>query len=459
RLSPAGIAIGQITPLAPGTGPFYYANPIFGTSFDINVPTQIVLDGMGGLYVTWWDAGLSANVHVTHVTGNAQWATGWTTTGVAIGQRHISAVVPDGTGGILTAYYNGYDILGARYLSNGSLATGWGLPTYVSAAPYDQQGPVGCSDGANGLIAVWQDARDFYRGLSGLYAQRVDRFGALGDAAPAIAGVKDTPNDQGGHVRLSWNPSYLDAEPSRAISNYYVYRQLPAGFAVQRIKAGQLKVASDESATHDAKTLRVTRDAVQTYYWEQLAVVPAMELPGYSFEAATAGDSVPGSNPYTLFMVEATGLSGGYWMSAPDSGYSKDNLPPLPPAPVSAAYASGGTAFHWGPNTEGDLAAYRIYRVQNPPAVPPTGPALVATTTDTTYFDATVDPSLYLMTAVDTHGNESAYTSITPGGVLAVGGTLPRELAFAIASQNPAHGSVMFRLTLPGEMNVRLSLY
>jgi hypothetical protein len=157
-------------------------------------------------------------------------------------------------------------------------------------------------------------------------------------------------------------------------------------------------------------------------------------------------------------MVEAMANSGAYWMSAPDSGYSKDNLPPLPPAPVSAAYNTGGTTFHWAPNGEGDLANYRIYRGTGLSFVP--GPGnLIASPTDTTYFDATSSTYIYKMSAVDAHGNESAFTTITPSGVLDSKPAPPRELAFAIASRNPAPGSVTFRLTLPAESNVRLALY
>lgn len=457
RVSPAGIAIGDITPMGPGASPFQYVF-VLGTASDIAVPQQLVLDGAGGLYVSWWDAGLQHPIHVTHVSGNATQFTGWTTTGVQIGIEGVSGIASDGTGGILAAYSNFYDILSTHLTANGSLVPGWSSPVYLCSAPYYQDKPIACSDGSNGMIALWEDSRDSYRGLSGLYAQRIDRFGALGDASPGIAGVKDTPNDQGGHVRLSWNPSYFDAEPTRGISNYYVYRQIPTSFAVSQLRAGRLKLASDESAAHDAGTLRVTRDAVTTYYWEQIATVPAMELPGYSLDASTASDSVAGSNPYTLFMVEATASSGAYWMSAADSGFSKDNLPPLPPAPVNAAFNTGGTTFHWAPNVEGDLANYRIYRGTGLSFVP--GPGnLIASPTDTSYFDATSSTYIYKMSAVDAHGNESAFTTITPSGVLATGMTAPRELAFAIASRNPAPGSVSFRLTLPAETSVRLALF
>ena len=131
RISPAGVGIADITPAGPGGSPFYYANPIFGTATDISVPEQIVPDGVGGLYLSWWDASLSRPIHLTHVTGNATWAPGWNTSGVTIGQHTNAAIVPDGTSGVMAAYFDGYDIQGARYLSGGTPGTGWTSPDYV----------------------------------------------------------------------------------------------------------------------------------------------------------------------------------------------------------------------------------------------------------------------------------------------------------------------------------------
>jgi hypothetical protein len=458
RVVPHRVALNDITPAGVNGTPFGLSGLLLGQTTDYDFARQILSDGNGGAYVTWLDSAPQNHEHISHVNGNATVANGWSANGNGIGMHSRSAMVPDGTGGVLVAYSDESDIYGIRYLSGGGLGLGWGFSTFVCNAPNYQSDPSACSDGANGMIAVWGDGRDSYRGMNGIYAQRIDRFGALGDASPGMAGVKDIPNDQGGHVRVSWNPSYFDADPTNGISNYYVYRQVPTHFAVQQVRAGRMKVAADGAAPLAAGELRVTRDAVTTYYWEQIATVPAMELPGYSLDASTAADSVPGSNPYTLFMVEAMANSGAYWMSAPDSGYSKDNLPPLPPAPVSAAYNTGGTTFHWAPNGEGDLANYRIYRGTGLSFVP--GPGnLIASPTDTTYFDATSSTHIYKMSAVDAHGNESAFTTITPSGVLDSEPAPPRELAFAIASRNPAPGSVTFRLTLPAESNVRLALY
>lgn len=459
RTVPHQIAINDITPAGVNATLFTGTLPLLGLTTYYNFPYQILADGVGGAYVVWSDSGPGQHEHISRVNGNAHVASGWSAPGTTIGlsDDHY-AMTQDGTGGAIVAYSDNYDIFGIHFNADGSLPPSWTYSTYISSAPNFQSDPSVCTDGSNGMIAVWVDSRDAYRGLYGIYAQRIDRFGALGDASASSAGIKDVPNDQGGHVRVSWNPSYLDAFPINGVNNYYVYRQLPTHMAVQQLKAGRLKLATDESAAHDAKTLRVTRDAANTYYWEQIATVPAMQLPGYSLDASTASDSVPGSNPYTLFMIEATAPTGAYWMSAPDSGYSKDNLPPLPPAPVSAAYSPGGTTFHWAPNTEPDLANYRIYRGSGLSFVP--GPGnLVASPTDTTYFDATSSTYIYKMSAVDTHGNESAFTTITPSGVLQALGTVPHELAFAITSRNPAPGSVTFGLALPAESDVRIALY
>lgn len=458
RVGPAGVCVGGITPSGLGASPFNFSPYVFRDPSEICWPQQIIPDGTGGIYLTYRVMSGSLNVQVCRLNNNGVLPSGWSTLGATIGKR-IAGIAPDGTGGVMAAFSEGYDIYAMRYLSNGAPATGWySPPYYLCNAINGQEQPAACSDGANGLIAAWPDYRDSYRGLSGIYAQRVDRFGALGEAGPSIAGAKDTPDDQGGHLRLSWNPSYLDVEPTRGVNNYYVFRQLPTHLAVQQLKSGQAKLAPEDSDQHGAGVLRATRTATTTYYWEQIATVPALALPGYSLLVATSNDSVPGSNPYTLFMVEATASSGAYWMSPPDSGYSVDNLPPLPPAPVAAAYSPGGTSFHWGPNTEGDLANYRIYRGSSLSFVPSIGNR-IASPTDTTYYDATSSTYIYKMSSVDAHGNESAFTTITPTGVLAVLGTVPRELAFAIASRNPAPGNVTFKLTLPEESSVRVALY
>jgi len=130
----------------------------------------------------------------------------------------------------------------------------------------------------------------------------------------------------------------------------------------------------------------------------------------------------------------------------------------LPPAPASATYTSSSTAIHWSPNAESDLAAYRVYRGSSTSFVP--SPAnLVGTPTDTTFSYATNVPYIYKLSAVDAHGNESAYTTVTPSGMLSAPVDVPHELAFSLTSPNPAPGAASFRLALPRAATVHLALY
>src|SRR5262249_47331701 len=67
--------------------------------------------------------------------------------------------------------------------------------------------------------------------------------------------------------------------------------------------------------------------------------------------------------------------------------------------------------------------------------------------------------SYYKLSAVDIHGNESAFALITPSGTVDVVGELPREVALALASPNPSRGAVSFRVSLPAAGPVSLAVY
>jgi hypothetical protein len=157
-------------------------------------------------------------------------------------------------------------------------------------------------------------------------------------------------------------------------------------------------------------------------------------------------------------MVVARGYTGKYWLSAPASGYSVDNIPPKTPAPFTGQYAAGSTKLHWDRNSEADLAGYKLYRGNNAAFVPGAG-NLVSTLADTGYVDAAAAPYIYKLTAVDSHGNESPVATLTPTGTLGVGDGAALELAFAAPSPNPARGSTTLEFTLPQAGHVRLSVF
>jgi hypothetical protein len=261
------------------------------------------------------------------------------------------------------------------------------------------------------------------------------------NASPTIVTIHDVPNDQGGKVSLRWTASLLDNAPANPIDAYWIWRQVPIHGAPEALARGATLADAATEGAPKGPGIRVTRDGAQVYYWEFVGSQVAHGFPAYSYTASTLSDSVPGSNPYTLFMVETEKLSTGeYWSSDPDSAYSVDNLPPGPPAPVAAAYSSGATHLHWGANAEADFAMYRIYRGGSAGFIPGLG-NLVTTQPDTGYADVGAAGSYYKLSAVDSHGNESVFALITPGTTTDVSGG--GALAFALEGvhPNPANGS------------------
>jgi len=431
---------------------------------DQSTPT-IVSDGAGGAIVTWNDIRSGTNYDIYAQRVNAAGVPKWTADGVALctaaNGQYSPTIVSDGAGGAIVTwhdYRNGSaDIYAQRVNATGVPQWVYDGVALCTAANH-QFSPTIVTDGAGGAIVTWYDYRS---GTSyDVYAQRIERFGQLGNPEPAIVSVRDVRNDQGGKVGIAWTASYLDVAPGNPLDAYWIWRQTPAAVAQAALRGG--------AALYDARaalgapkpgTIRSSVQGTQIYYWEFVASQVAHGFPGYSYTAATLSDSVAGSNPYTLFMVEAEETYAGlYWSSAPDSGYSVDNLPPVAPAPFSGNYAAGVTHLHWGENREPDLAGYRLYRGNSAGFVPGPGNLVVAKP-DTGYADGGPAGSYYKLSAVDIHGNESGFSLLTPGSIAAVGGGVPRELALALTSSNPGRGGASLRYSLPQAGAVRLVVY
>jgi hypothetical protein len=367
-------------------------------------------------------------------------------------------VVPMPGGSIISVWgTNADDVRGQGFDAN--VAPLWdGASVMVAGAVGIQFQPRAAWDGADGAIVTWSDTRN---GNADIYAGRVDRFGALGDAAPALTRLADVPNDQGGFVSLQWKASSRDLAPSFPIARYSIWRRAPGGAATLHGGAAARVIAAGEGRPEGAaRVIRAEPTAAGVVFWEYLSQVPARGYAGYSAVAPTTSDSIAGSNPRTAFRVEAEAASGiPYWDSAPDSAYSVDNLAPVAPAPFTGTYAGGTATLLWQPNAEPDLAGYRLYRGASPSFVP--SPAnLVTEQSQTGFSDPAGTPYWYKLAAVDVHGNVSPFSALLPAGTLAVDGSaLPRELALSPPAPNPTRGPAALWLALPGETRVTLAIF
>jgi len=437
------------------------------TAASIQTVPAIASDGAGGAIVTWNDYRSGASdVYVQRVSaaGTPQWTSNGVALCTAVDNQGVIAITSDGAGGAIVNWEDRRAGTGIRDIyaqrANAAGAPQWTANgVAICIAGGDQYLGTMISDGGGGAIVTWRDQR----GVDiDVYAQRIERIGQLGNPEPVSAGVRDVPNDQGGKVRVSWYASYLDRESNPNLSAYDVYRSAPGSMATRAVQAGARRLTGFGDVPRSGERAFVVEPrSARLYAWEYLATIsPAHFLETYGYLAATTSDSVAGSNPPTIFMVVGRNANGSmYWLSAPDSGYSVDNLPPAVPTALSGEYRAGTTTLSWGASAEPDFDFYELYRGTSPSFVPGLGNLLVSQP-GAGYADAAGQPYHYKLSAVDVHGNRSGFALLTPPGTVdVVGKGPPARLSLSPAQPNPVVRETEFRFALPRAGPVKLKLF
>ena len=254
---------------------------------------------------------------------------------------------------------------------------------------------------------------------------------------PVIAAIGDVGNDQGRRVRIGWSPSDLDTPDSPTpIFSYSIYRR------IDEAKAG------GEACVSHAKVPGL---------WDFVMNLPATGEAEYNTLAETLCDSTEAGVRWSVFFVRAhTQTPTEFYDSAPDSGYSIDNLAPAAPAGFLVAYGDGNT-LSWDPSEDEDFQYFKIYRADGPDFVPDEG-TLIHATADTGWIDeAGGFDAHYLISAVDVSGNESPATA--PSELAdAAPPTIP-DYALHRNVPNPFNPSTTLSFSLPSSGDVRLSIY
>jgi hypothetical protein len=281
---------------------------------------------------------------------------------------------------------------------------------------------------------------------------RIGAYGAgcLG-SRPWIMSVADVGNDQGGQVRIKWVRSIYDAPGDTVdITGYGVYRREDQYLSAMP--------TDDEPLSGDHPVLR----SPLLSGWDYIATVPARGDSIYQFVAPALCDSTATDGIcWSVFFVSAmTPDPLEYWDSAPDSGYSVDNLAPGVPEGFMVAYNEGNTnRLSWDPSMDADFQCFRIYRGFDYGFEP--GPGnLVHSTPDTAWVDLEYCGwnVYYKITALDFAGNESGAASpefVTGDDVPPVAGS------FALYQNipNPFNPVTMIRFDLPRAVHVKLCVY
>jgi hypothetical protein len=306
--------------------------------------------------------------------------------------------------------------------------------------------------------------------------------------AAAIDSVVDVPNDQGGFVRVYFTRSGRDftGEPTYPVTAYDIYRRIDdTGLAARILDEAEsakkekrpslvsgIETAQIPSSNRDSEFVNlegrrflVSRSAAAAGFppgiWEVVATVHALQKDQYVALAPTLEDS-SSTYGYTVFTVTTHTTTPSIWyVSAPDSGYSVDNIAPAVPTSFVVAYNTGsGNQLSWDPCPDEDFQYFCVYR-SNDPGFVPAPSDLVHTTTSTNWSDPDYDGWIvhYKITACDFMNNESDPTG--PGTTTAVTEpVIPRAFALYQNIPNPFNPTTTIRYDVPGGGgNVTLRVY
>jgi hypothetical protein len=364
---------------------------------------------------------------------------------------NIAVIAPgSGTPTGTVSFYDGKTLIGTSTVTGGSAALWWS-PTRLNDRP---------------LTAVYSGDGKLFSSISAVVTQRV-----VSTANPRITFVHDVTSDQGRQVRTRFRASGFDWSGSGTpIVRYDVFRQVNPLLTSMRPADGSTSIVEPGAGRNGtlralgmgapAEARAVTGPArVLVDGWDYVGSTNAFADSAYDVIVPTVADSNGSGLHRSVFFVRAVTANGSVYYDSPaDSGYSVDNIAPVSPSPFTAAYQSGATNLHWGPNSEPDLWYYRVYRGSSSGFTP--GPGnLIATRSDTGYADVGPPGSYYKLSATDRNGNESLFATLGPNNTLDVDDAGPIAFALDAVRPNPTRGrNLTIQFALPSDVPARLEL-
>lgn len=279
--------------------------------------------------------------------------------------------------------------------------------------------------------------------------------------AGKIVSIKDIPQDQGKQVRVSWSKFAADAaSANNAIANYSVWRRVDNPGNALGAKVGSKQ---DMIAAASAGTLGSRYTVNQFGTWDFVAWLPATGYEMYSVVAPTLYDSTAAGMHWSVFFISGQARNLVY-ETAPDSGYSVDNLAPFAPGNVMASVVDRKVNLKWDDPIDADFKYFAIYRSITP-GFDPKGTAPIKTLTTTTYLDTEVTGGqnyYYRLSAYDFSGNESAFSAELPVSITDVNdrsGGIPTVFALQQNYPNPFNPETSIQYQLPTPGHVTLVIY
>lgn len=358
---------------------------------------------------------------------------------VAVGfDIYVADIGADAAGNIYPAWRDGQDRLWAQRLTPEGSPSWPGEKVTIGVVPGSGTSGLvsGVDPGGQFVTYAWQGTGEV------VVANSLGPSGHSSSYSGIIESVSDRPGDEGGWLTLRFVAPVADPLFGH-LAGYGVWRRV-----------------SDESATATAPSLSV---ALPPGQWESVGFFPALQEPQYDFLVATGTDSTSQTTGQEVVVVTChQDVPSWVTMSAPDSGYSVDNIPPAPPAAFAARLLqSQSVELSWTMNVESDLAYYAVYGASG---TQPGGTEarLLGTTLANSWIDPLPLPDRYYeVIAVDRHENRSGGSFLRPSQVVGAGWTDDGIWRLSLGPTRPNPAGVETRLTLAidRQREVRIDVY
>jgi hypothetical protein len=139
-------------------------------------------DGGGGVYVVWEDDRNGADnpdLYIQRIGMDGTPAAGWDSSGTPLcmspGYQYRAALCPDGSGGVIAVWVDGYQVSAMRMTSSGGPAFDWPVNGVIARSDTTYvQNAIVASDSAGGCFVSWIDNRE---GEISVFVQHLDSTG------------------------------------------------------------------------------------------------------------------------------------------------------------------------------------------------------------------------------------------------------------------------------------------